>query len=222
MAVLDDKLKDLIDSFHVPLDDELGQLRLADEADDVPLIMRETEGFLRILLSITRPEHILELGTAHGYSALFFTKLLPEAHVTTIDRNPHMIDKAVFNFDSHSEGERIELITGDALDTLKSIRGSIASGDRPYRFDFVFIDAAKSHYREFLDIIEDITTEDAYIVCDNILLHGWLVSGEGKEAKRHRTNIKYMRKFLDYIKEREDLEATILSCGDGLAVIRRK
>ena len=57
-------------------------------------------------------------------------------------------------------------------------------------------------------------------VCDNILLKGWIVQAEGPEAKRHRTNIKYMKQFLDYLKERDDLETTILTGGDGLAIIR--
>ena len=222
MAVLDTKIKDLIDGFHEPLDDELRELRKSNEAEEVPLIMRETEGVLRLILSLIKPKRILELGTAHGYSALFFAKLLPEAHVTTVDRNPYMIENAVEVFASHSEGKRIELRTGDALETLETLRNEMASDENSEKFDFIFIDAAKSHYKEFLDIIEDISTEDAFIVCDNILLKGWLVDGQGKEAKRHRTNIKYMRQFLEYIKERDDLEVTILSSGDGMAIIRRK
>lgn len=221
MAVLDTRLKELIDGYHKPLDDELRVMRDSNESEGVPLIMRETEGVLRLLLEVVRPKHILELGTAHGYSALFFAKLLPEAHVTTIDRNPYMIDKAVATFTSHTEGDRITLRVGDALETLETIRNEVASGETDL-FDFVFIDAAKSHYKDFLEIIEEITTDDAYIICDNILLKGWLVDGSGKEARRHRTNIKYMRQFLDYISDRKDLEITILSCGDGLAVIKRK
>ena len=220
MAVLDPRLKELIDGFHEPLDDELKKLRDANESDGVPLIMRETEGVLHLLLDLIRPMHILELGTAYGYSSLFFTKLLPETHVTTVERNPFMIEKANEVFAKHSESCRIDLREGDALETLLDLRNELPANKD--KFDFVFIDAAKSHYRDFLDIIEDITTEDAYIVCDNILLKGWLVDRQGKEAKRHRTNIKYMRQFLDYIKDRDDLEVTILSCGDGMAVIKRK
>ena len=222
MAVLDTKLKELIDGFHEPLDEELKELRESNESEGVPLIMRETEGVLRLLLSLVRPKRILELGTAHGYSSLFFAKLLPDAQIITIDRNPYMIDKAKEVFATHSEAGRIELRVGDALETLEALRNEMAEDGSSEKFDFVFIDAAKSHYREFLDIIEDISTDDAFIVCDNILLKGWLADGQGKEAKRHRTNIKYMRQFLDYIKEREDLEVTILSSGDGMAVIKHK
>ena len=222
IEVRDPQLRDFMDSWHKPVDDDLAALRRSEESEGVPLILTETESMLRLLLDMKKPRRILELGTAHGYSALFFAKRCPDALITTIDRNPGMTDHAKANFESLSEGSRIEFRTGEALETLEAIRSEMAaSGDAP-KYDFVFIDAAKSHYKDFLEIIEDITTDNAYIVCDNILLKGWIVEGEGKEAKRHRTNIKYMRQFLEYIKERQDLEVTILSSGDGLAIIKRK
>lgn len=221
MTVRDVKLKEFIDGFHKPLDNELFELRMANEEADVPLIMRETEATLGLLLDMTRPKHILELGTAHGYSALFFARKCPDAVITTIDRNPGMIDFAKANFEKFSEGSRIRFITGDALENLKLLEEELA--DKPdEKFDFIFIDAGKSHYREFLDICERICTENAVIACDNILMKGWLFDYEGKSARRHRTNIKYMREFLDYINERDDLDVTIMSGGDGLAIIRPK
>ena len=87
-------------------------------------------------------------------------------------------------------------------------------------FDFVFIDAGKSHYREFFDRAEQLARPGALIVCDNILMHGWTVDRSYEGAKRHRTNVKYMRQFIKYISEREDLTVSLLSSGDGLAVIR--
>ena len=217
-AVRDPKLKEFIDGYHRPLDEEMAGLRKANEEDCVPLILAETESVLRLILDMKKPKRILEIGTAHGYSALLFAKCCPEASVTTIDRNPGMTDFAKANFESFSEGARIDFRKGEALEQLEVIAHEIK--DDESRFDFVFIDAGKSHYREFLDICETICTEDALIVCDNILLKGWLVEGGGKEAKRHRTNIKYMRRFLDYISGRDDLDVTLLSGGDGLAVIR--
>lgn len=221
MTVRDVKLKEFIDGFHKPLDNELFELRQANEEADVPLIMRETEATLSLLLDMTRPKRILELGTAHGYSALFFARKCPDAFITTIDRNPGMIDFAKENFEKFSEGSRIRFITGDALENLKLLEEELAD-KQDEKFDFIFIDAGKSHYREFLDICERICTGNAVIVCDNILMKGWLFDYEGKSAKRHRTNIKYMREFLEYINERDDLDVTIMSGGDGLAIIRPK
>ena len=221
LEVRDPKLKDFIDGYHRPVDDELAALRSSNEADGVPLILCETEAILRLLLDMKRPKRILELGTAHGYSALLFAKCCPDAAVTTVDRNPGMIDFARANFESLGGGSRIDFRVGEALDVL-SVLADEADVDEGRRFDFVFIDAGKSHYREFLEICERLCADNAVIACDNILLKGWLVEGEGKEARRHRTNIKYMRQFLDYISSRDDLDVTLLSGGDGLAVIRFK
>ncbi|MBR2706222.1 MAG: O-methyltransferase [Mogibacterium sp.] len=214
LEVRDPKLKDFMDSWHIPVDEEMAALRRSNEADGVPLILTETESVLRLLLDLKRPSRILELGTAHGYSALLFAKCCPDAVITTIDRNPGMTDHAKANFESFSEGSRIDFRIGEALDVLREL----ADGDE--KFDFVFIDAGKSHYRDFFDMCETLCEKDAFIVCDNILLKGWLVECEGREAKRHRTNIKYMRQFLEYINGRDGLDVTLMSGGDGLAVIR--
>ena len=87
-------------------------------------------------------------------------------------------------------------------------------------FDFIFIDAGKSHYRDFFDRAELLAAPGALIVCDNILMHGWTVDRSYEGAKRHRTNVKYMRQFIEYISKRKDLTVSLLSSGDGLAVIR--
>ena len=173
-----------------------------------------------MLLELTKPARILEIGTAHGYSALFFAKKLPDAHITTIERNPVMVQAAKAEFSSRKEGERIDFRVGDASEILDSLVDELADADESEKFDFVFIDAAKSHYREFLEAAERICTEKALIACDNILLKGWIVQAEGSAAKRHRTNIKYMKKFLEYLRSREDVEVSILTGGDGLAIIR--
>ena len=220
MTVRDEQLKDFIDGYYKPIDEDLAALRRMNEEADIPLIMTETEGILGLLTDLIRPSHILELGTAHGYSALFFAKKLPDAVITTIDRSPYMIEAARANFDSHKEGARIDFRTGDAPEILRMLAEEAEKDPDFSRFDFVFIDAGKSHYREFFELSEKLCTEDAVIVCDNILMKGWIIETKGEEARRHRTSIKYMRQFIDYINSRDDLEVTLLSGGDGLAIIR--
>lgn len=220
--VRDVPLKEFVDSHHKAIDDDLAELRRSNENEGVPLILAETEEILTILTSLTKPKRILELGTAHGYSALFFAKKLPDARITTIERNPAMIVYAEAEFAKRKESGRIDLRTGDAGEILDGLVEELKDADDSEKFDFVFIDAAKSHYREFLEQAEKICTGDAIVVCDNILLKGWIVKAEGPEARRHRTSIKYMKQFLDYLKERDDLETAILTGGDGLAIIRFK
>ena len=220
--VRDIPLKDFVDSGHRSLDDDLAALRHSNEKEGVPLILSETEEILGMLLSLTSPKNILEIGTAHGYSSLFFARKLPGAHITTIERNPVMIEAAEVEFASRTEAERIDFLKGDAVEILDGLVDRLAEADESEKYDFVFIDAAKSHYREFLEAAEKICTKNALIACDNILMKGWIVEAEGKDAKRHRTSIKYMKKFLEYIRGRDDLEVAILTGGDGLAIIRFK
>ena len=218
--VRDIPFKEFVDSHHRAFDDDLAKLRRSNEDEDVPLIFTETEEILGLLIGLTHPRRILEIGTAYGYSALYFAKKLPEAHITTIERNPVMVDAARAEFSSRKEGGRIDLRVGDAAEILDQLVCDLAEADESEKFDFVFIDAAKSHYREFFESVEKICTKDALIVCDNILLKGWILEAEGKDAKRHRTSIKYMKKFLEYLHERDDLEVTVLTGADGLAIIR--
>ena len=218
--VRDIPFKEFVDSHHRAFDDDLAKLRRSNEDEDVPLIFTETEEILGLLIGLTHPRRILEIGTAYGYSALYFAKKLPEAHITTIERNPIMVDAARAEFSSRKEGGRIDLRVGDAAEILDQLVCDLAEADESEKFDFVFIDAAKSHYREFFESVEKICTKDALIVCDNILLKGWILEAEGKDAKRHRTSIKYMKKFLEYLHERDDLEVTVLTGADGLAIIR--
>ena len=222
MSVRDIPLKELADSPYKALDEDLASLRRVNEEEGVPLILTETEGLLRLITGLTKPHKILELGTAHGYSSLFFARCLPEAEITTIERNSVMIEAARAEFAKRRESERIDLRTGDAASILDDIKAELKNADESQKYDFVFIDAAKSHYREFFESVENICTKDAVIVCDNILLKGWIVEADGSAARRHRTSIKYMKQFLDYLDKREDLDVTILTGGDGLAIIRYK
>ena len=221
MGFTSDKVTDYLSSYYRPLDEDLGEFRDLNEENGVPLILKETESFLSFLLEIIKPRRILEIGTAYGYSALFFARKLPEAHITTIDRNIHMIPVASSNFEDRPEGDRNDFRIGDAESMLEEMVEEMNADPQSYEpFDFVFIDAGKSHYRDFFDKAEQLARPGAVIVCDNILMHGWTVDRSYEGAKRHRTNVKYMRQFIEYINERKDLTVSLLSSGDGLAVIR--
>lgn len=223
MGYTSDKVTEYISSHYKALDDDLLEFRKYNEENNVPLILRETESFLSLLLELSAPSRILEIGTAYGYSALFFARKMPQAHVTTIDRNEHMIPIARKAFEDRPEGRRIDFRIGDAADILDlMITESDSDPDNNELYDFIFIDAGKSHYRDFFDKAEKLAAPGALIICDNILMHGWTVDRSYEGAKRHRTNVKYMRQFIEYIEGRDDLTVSLLSSGDGLAVIRLK
>lgn len=218
MNITNDKITEYLDSYYKPLDDDLAAFRARNEENGVPLILRETESYLAMMLKVLKPRHILEIGTAYGYSAIFFARSCPEARVTTIDRGQRMIPIATKNFEEWPEGERIDFRTGDAREILDQMIKDAEIKPDPY--DFIFIDAGKSHYKEFFDRAIQLAAPGTVVVCDNILMRGWIVDRSYEGGKRHRTNIKYMKQFIEYINGREDLTVSMLSSGDGLAVIK--
>lgn len=220
MNITNDKIIAFIESYYKSIDDEMEELRKKNEDKGIPIILRETENFLSFILSLVKPKHILEIGTAYGYSALFFAKTLPNAEITTIERSQQMVSVASANFECFPAGERINFYDGDASKILDSMIEDHSANSDLDLYDFVFIDASKSHYREFFDKAEKLCKPGAIIICDNILIHGWIVDRSYEGGKRHRTNIKYMKQFIDYIQERDDLTVSIISSGDGLALIK--
>lgn len=202
-----------IERYYKPLHSKLGKLRKDSEEAGIPVILRETEDILSMLLKALQPENILEIGTACAYSAIFFAIRCPAAHITTIERSDQMYKSAIENVDEFGLSDRIDIINSEAEDYLADRKAENI-------FDFVFIDAAKTHYKEYFELTERLCRRGATIVCDNILLNGWIYDSDIPGAVRHRTSVKYMRSFLEYIKSRDDLDVCILSSGDGLAIIR--
>lgn len=207
------KRHDFIEELYRPLSSELYELRRMNEEDGIPLILRETEDMLSVILDMHKPLCILEIGTAYGYSSVFFALKCPDARITTIERSDKMLLKARDTFEKFGVSDRIDILEGDAEDMLMSL-------PEESTYDFVFIDAAKTHYREYFDLAFDHLNRGAVIVCDDVLIKGWIYDRSLPGSKRHRTSVKYMKSFLEYIKSREDLNVAITGSADGLAIIK--
>ena len=185
-------------------------------ADDVPIIRRETRDFLQVLLRIIKPETILEVGTAVGYSTLVMAEtvfdVLGDAHwhIDTCELDESRIEEATKNFAKSSFDEKISLLKGDAAETLKRINGKT--------YDFIFIDAAKAQYMTYLEEAIRLSHKDTVIVTDNILAEGDVLESHFLVEKRDRTIHDRMREYLSYVKNEPRLETSILSVGDGLAL----
>ncbi|MCR5225652.1 MAG: O-methyltransferase [Eubacterium sp.] len=185
-------------------------------ADEVPIIRRETRDFLRVLLRIIKPETILEVGTAVGYSTLVMAETLSDVlgdshwYIDTCELDESRIEEATKNFAKSSFDEKISLLKGDAAETLKRIYGKT--------YDFIFIDAAKAQYMTYLEEAIRLSHKDTVIVTDNILAEGDVLESHFLVEKRDRTIHDRMREYLSYVKNDSRLETSILSVGDGLAL----
>ena len=136
-------------------------------ADEVPIIRKEMGNLLKVLLQLVQPERILEVGTAVGYSSILMSENMPEkCTITTIENYDKRIPVARNNFKRAGKENVITLIEGDALEVLKTLEG-------PY--DFIFMDAAKGQYINYLPDIKRILRKGGLLISDNILQEGEIV-----------------------------------------------
>ena len=180
----------------------------------VPIIRKETQSFLKVLLMMKRPLRILEVGTAVGFSAILMSKYMPEdGHITTIENYEKRIPIACENFKRAGCDDKISLIQGDALEVMKELTG-------PY--DFIFMDAAKGQYIHWLPDIMRLLAPGGVLMSDNVLQDGTIVESRYAVERRDRTIHVRMREYLYTLKHKEELETTILPIGDGVAISVRK
>lgn len=180
----------------------------------VPIIRKEMQSFLKVLLLIKKPVRILEVGTAVGFSALLMSEYMPEnGHITTIEKYEKRIPIARGNFARAGKEEKITLLEGDALEIMKSLEG-------PY--DFIFMDAAKGQYINYMPEAVRLLAEEGVLVSDNVLQDGDIIESRFAVERRNRTIHSRMREYLYALKHDERLETAIIPLGDGVALSRKK
>ena len=158
------------------------------EKMDVPIIRKEVEGFIRVLLEMKKPKKLLELGTAIGYSAILMSEYLDEGGtIVTIENYDKRIPVARENIKKAGKEKIITLIEGDALSILPNLEPS---------FDFVFMDAAKAQYINFLPHVMRLLDNQGILLADNVLQEGDIIESRYAVARRDRTIHGRMREFL--------------------------
>ncbi|MCD2491419.1 O-methyltransferase [Lacrimispora sp. NSJ-141] len=176
----------------------------------VPIIRKETASLLKTLVAIRRPEKILEVGTATGYSALLMSEHMPEGcTITTIEKYDKRIPVARENFRRAGKEEVITLLTGDAAEVLRTLEPP---------FDFIFMDAAKGQYIHFLDEVLRLLPVGGILVSDNVLQDGDVIESRYAVTRRNRTIHARMREYLYALKHMDCLETAVIPIGDGVTV----
>lgn len=180
----------------------------------VPIIRKEMQSFLKLILAIKKPARILEVGTAVGFSAILMAEYNPvSCEITTIENYEKRIPIARGNFKRAGKDGMITLLEGDAAEVLKTL-------NEPY--DFIFMDAAKGQYIHFLPEILRLLAEDGVLVSDNVLQDGDIIESRFAVTRRNRTIHKRMRDYLYELTHHENLVTSVLPIGDGITVSTRK
>ena len=200
-----------LDKGNTPFLNHLEQEALKNRA---PIIRREMQSFLKVLLQIKAPKRILEVGTAVGFSTLLMSTYNPaDCEIVTIENYEKRIPIAKENFRKAGKEEQITLLEGDAQEILKTLTGS---------FDFIFMDAAKGQYINFLPEVLRLLEDGGILLSDNVLQDGDIVESHFAVERRNRTIYKRMREYLYVLKHHELLETSILPLGDGVTLSIKK
>ncbi len=180
----------------------------------VPIIRKEMQSFLKVLLAMNKPMRILEVGTAVGFSALLMCENAPEnCKITTIEKYEKRIPIARENFKRAGRTDQITLIEGDALEVLQGLTET---------YDFIFMDAAKAQYIAYMPEVLRLLETDGVLVSDNVLQDGDIMESRYAVERRNRTIHSRMREYLYQLKHEPLLTTSIIPLGDGVAISVKK
>lgn len=215
--ILDERLLTYLNSLESSNGELLDTIEQEALADDVPIIRKDMQGFLKFLLAVRQPERMLEVGCAVGFSALLMAQWNPaDCEITTIENWQPRIPVARNNFLRAGRQEQITLIEGDAGEVLPQL---LAEGRH---FDWIFMDAAKGQYPVLLPAAVELLEPDGILVTDNVLFDGEIIESRYAVTRRNRTIHKRMREYLYTLKHHEQLTTVVLPVGDGVAVSVKK
>lgn len=196
----------------LPMREELF-LEMEEQAlqETIPVVTPAVGNFLSWLVKVRGASRILEVGTAIGYSTLWLAKGLEGrvGKIVTVDMNVDRATRALEYFERGGVREKIQVHMGDARKILPNFQAG--------EFDFIFVDAAKGEYLDYLELVTPLIGKGGIIVVDNVLFRGWVVPG-AEYAPKYERMIKHLRKFLKRLNENPEFQTSVLPFGDGLAV----
>lgn len=208
--IIDERMSVFIDSMGRDNPPFLNEIEQYAARNRVPVIRRGMQQLLRFLLAYAKPERILEIGTAIGFSALLMREYAPTGcHITTIEKYEKRIPIARENFARAGAEEDITLLEGDAAEILGVLEGE---------FDLIFMDAAKGQYINFMPDTLRLLAPGGLLVSDNVLQDGDIMESRYAVTRRNRTIHSRMRDYLYELTHHPQLETIILPVGDGVTL----
>lgn len=174
------------------------------------MISGHLQGRLLSMFShMIRPKRILEIGTYTGYSAICLSEGLAEGgEIITIDKNRELADIVQHYLQEAGIKDRVCFKIGEALDIIPELQGL---------FDLVFLDADKVNYSNYYDIIIDKVPSGGFILADNALWYGKVVSREMAADKETRA----IKAFNKKVHEDPRVQNVLLPVRDGVMILRK-
>lgn len=193
--------------------EEIRAIEQEAKQENIPIIRKETAALLKVLLRMKKPQRLLEVGAAVGFSSILMSEYTgEECQITTIEKFEPRIIKARENIKKTGKEKKITLLEGDALEILKGLAPS---------YDFIFMDAAKAQYIHFFPEVMRLLEVGGVLVSDNVLQDGDIVQSRYAVTRRNRTIHSRMREYLWELTHNDCLETVVLPVGDGVTVSTR-
>jgi len=211
MELINPLVEQYAEAFTTPEDELLREINLFTEENhsEYQMLSGHLQGKLLEMVSrMIRPTRILEIGTFTGYSALCLAKgLATGGQLHTIELREKDATTARGFFDRSSFKDQIILHTGNALNIVPGFRET---------WDLVFIDADKESYIEYFKLVLPNLRKNGFILADNIFFHGQVLADEVKGK-----NPQAIKRFNEFIRERNDIDKVVLTLRDGLYLLRK-
>ncbi|MCQ2542927.1 MAG: O-methyltransferase [Lachnospiraceae bacterium] len=210
----EERIESFLRAFSKGFPEYIEELEEKAKAADIPIIRKDTQELLRVLLSLKKPKKILEIGTAVGFSSLLMAEYTEDdCKITTIENYPPRIEEAKNNFSKFDKKGKINFLEGDAGEIIKNMQDE---------YDLIFLDGPKGQYENYLDDLLRMLPSGGLLITDNILKEGEIVESRFAVTRRNRTIHSRMREYLLRLRDEEILENVILPTGDGMTLSVKK
>lgn len=209
--IVNERIVSYINSLNADNEGVLAEIENEAKTAGVPVIRKEMENFLKVMLAVKKPAGILEVGAAVGYSSILMSMNVDsDCHITTIENYDIRIEQARRNIARAGKEGQITLLEGDAMNILKDLPSQ--------EYDFVFMDAAKAQYINFLPEVLRVMKPSAMLISDNVLQEGSIAESRYAVTRRDRTIHARMREYMYELTHMNELITSIVPIGDGITM----
>lgn len=209
--IVNERIVSYINSLNADNEGVLAEIENEAKTAGVPVIRKEMENFLKVMLAVKKPAGILEVGAAVGYSSILMSMNVDsDCHITTIENYDIRIEQARHNIARAGKEGQITLLEGDAMNILKDLPSQ--------EYDFVFMDAAKAQYINFLPEVLRVMKPSALLISDNVLQEGSIAESRYAVTRRDRTIHARMREYMYELTHMNELITSIVPIGDGITM----
>jgi len=178
--------------------------------NNVPIISHEVKKLLEVVLMQRKTTRILEIGTAIGYSAIFFSESSTiKPQIDTIEVDQEMVLLARENILKAGLNKSINVICGDALEVLSCLTGE---------YDMIFLDGPKAKYMEMLSECLRLLSTGGLLITDNVLYRGFVATDDSRIPQKRRALVRNLREYIEFLCTSDQLETSIIPIGDGVAL----